>query len=262
MTIALTTGSVPPGTIARWARSSWGADAGAMQMPTISRDTLDEVEVTVSNVESGGNLVELRETQLRDLIDRTRALKQHRPALPLPPLTPIRPSRHDEGVIALRHPVHALADLLTMKERSGLPWERIAFCCTGDGSSGITESLMLAGTALGMDVRISAPARFWPAEDVIARAHHLAASTRAGLMITPNLARGAEGAHFLVDVPFDRRQVTTTITETSVLANRPPAIRPLAEEQSVNRLWVLEAVLADWLAEPGSTWSHAAELDA
>ena len=216
----------------------------------------------MSNGEAFGSLVELRGTQLRDLLDRTRSLKQHGPALPLPPVAPMRPRRSDEGVIALRHPVHALADLLTMKERSGLPWEQIAFCCSGDGSSAVTESLMLAGTALGMDVRVSAPARFWPAEEAIARAHHLAASTRAGLVITPNHARGAEGAHFLVDVPFDQRQVTTTIAETAALANRPPAFRPLAEEQSVNRLWVLEAVLADWLAAPGSPWSRSAGLHA
>jgi hypothetical protein len=228
-------------------------------MSTISSDVLDDVEVRMSEVENFGSVVQLRGTQLRDLLDRTRSLKQHTPALPLPPVTPIRPSRSEEEVIALRHPVHALADLLTMKERSALPWEQIAFCCTGDGSSTVTESLMLAGTALGMDVRIAAPARFSPAEDVVGRAHHLAASTRAGLLITANSARGAQGVHFLVGVPFDQRQVTTTITETAALAHRPPTFRPLAEEQAVNRLWVLEAVLADWLAQPDPTWSQAAQ---
>ena len=231
-------------------------------MRTLSRDAMDDAEAVVSNLEVFGSVVELSRAQLRDLIDRTRTLKRHQPVLPLPPVPPIRLGRSDEEVIALRHPVQVLADLLTMRERAGLPWEHLAFCCTGDGSSAVTESLMLAGTALGMDVRITAPARFWPAEDVVARAHRLAASSRAGLVITANNARGADGAHFIVGVPFDQRQVTTTISETAALAYRPPPFRPLAEEQAVNRLWVLEAVLADWLSAPGSTWSRSAELDA
>jgi hypothetical protein len=226
-------------------------------MHTISREALHEREVTLTALDAFDSPVNLSRSGLAALLDRARNLKQHQPGLTLPPAASGRAIEVQDPVIALRHPVHVLADLLTMSERAALPLERIAFCCTGDGSSAIVQSLMLAGTALGMDVRIAAPARHWPADAAVATAHQLAAASQAGLLITANNARGAEGAHFLVAAPYGQRAAVTTLTETAALAGRPPTLRPLSEEQEVNRLWVLDAVLADWLAAPGSTWSRA-----
>jgi len=194
--------------------------------------------------------VQLSAMQVKALIDRARRLKSQQFGVARPPGAATRPGRADHEVITLRHPVPVLADLITMSEGAGLPLHHIAFCCTGDASSPLAQSLMFAGTALGMDVRLAAPAKFWPTDGAIARAHHLAAANRAGLLITTSSLRAAANAHFLVTVPF-RGQATTTVTEAAALAGRPPALRPLSEEQSMNGLWVLEAVLAGWLGAPG-----------
>lgn len=225
-------------------------------MPTTVGDAVDGCELVMSGLDAFDSAVELTRVQLRDLLNRAGTMKHPGAGWALP-VGAQDPHPVDREVIALQHPVHVLADLITMSERAGLPLERIAFCCTGDGASALTPSLMLAGTALGMDVRIAAPAKYAPAEGAVARAHHLAAASRAGLLITTNSARAAEGAHFVINVPYGRH-VSSAITETSALATRPPAPRPLTEEQDVNRLWVLEAVLADWLYGARSTWSNSA----
>lgn len=225
-------------------------------MPTTVGDAGDVCELAMSSLDAFDSAVELTRVQLRELLARAATMKHPGVGWALPAATP-GPDPIDREVIPLQHPVHVLADLITMGERAALPLEQIAFCCTGDGSSALTQSLMLAGTALGMDVRIAAPAKYSPAEGAVAKAHHLAAASRAGLLITTNNARAAEGAHFVINVPYGRH-VSTTITETSALAYGAPAPRPLSEEQEVNRLWVLEAVLADWLHGDRSTWSNSA----
>lgn len=228
-------------------------------MPTISSAAPDPCAVHMTGLDAFDSAVELKASQLSELIDRARKLKHSLPPEGPPGLLSGVPEPRVDAVLALQHPVHVLADLLAMRERSGLPWEQIAFCCTGDGSSALAQSLMLAGTALGMDVRIAAPARYWPTDGAVAKAHHLAAASRAGLLITANAVRGTDGAHFLVAVPFGPGQVASTISETARLAHRPLPVRALSEEQAANRLWVLEAVLADWLATPGWTWSRSAQ---
>lgn len=225
-------------------------------MLTISHNTV-RGRAYMTGLEAFDSPVDLTGVQLRELISRVLVLKHPSSASPVPAVKDEQEAHAGRELVALRHPVHVIADLVTMSERAALPVNEIAFCCTGDASSPLAQSLLFAGTALGMDVRIAAPAKFWPDDATVATAHHLAASNRAGLLITTNNARAAEGAHFFITVPFGRH-VSTTITETSALVSRPPATHPLSEEQDANRLWVLEAVLADWLSEAGSTWSRSA----
>lgn len=67
------------------------------------------------------------------------------------------------------------------------------------------------------------------------------------------LARTALGMGVRITAPPDQRQVMTTIAETGALVDRAPAFR--RSPRSRRRTgWVLEAVLAGWLAQPDATW--------
>ena len=55
------------------------------------------------------------------------------------------------------HPTQMLADMLTMREHSAKPFERISYCYVGDSRFNTGNSLMITGCKLGMDVRICAP---------------------------------------------------------------------------------------------------------
>lgn len=69
----------------------------------------------------------------------------------------------------LSHPCQALADLLTLLERWGrLEGRSIAY--VGDGNN-VCRSLMLAGSMVGMEVRVATPPGFEPEADVAARAN-------------------------------------------------------------------------------------------
>jgi len=69
------------------------------------------------------------------------------------------------------HPCQALADLLTLLERWGrLEGHSIAY--VGDGNN-VCRSLMLAGSMVGMEVRVATPSGFEPEADVVGRSEAL-----------------------------------------------------------------------------------------
>lgn len=224
-------------------------------MQTISHEPLQQNDVEVVKFALKTPAVDLSRTQVVDLLERARGLKHKVPGFALPPLTHAA-DRTSDGVVRLQRPVDALADLLTMSDRSGLPLEDIAFCLVGDGSSGIAESLLLAGTLLGMDVRVATSQRYWPSDFTIEKANQLAAAHQGQLMVTPSTSRGIQGADFVVATSPARRTMRTTITE---VGQDGLVGVSLAREQALNRLWVLDAVLVSWLElAPGQTWTTAA----
>jgi ornithine carbamoyltransferase len=175
-------------------------------------------------------------------------------------------------VLELRRPVHLLADLLTMVEHAHRPLERISVGYIGDGESDIARSLLLAGTMLGMDVRIGAPAAMWPADDLVETAQDLAAESGARLLITPDAGHAARGAMFVVVGAWAQGTVVTggagkaspayLVTEdflsTGDLSSRalisggtadsvsdvPRRLQPV---QATNRRRVMAAMLSGWV---------------
>ena len=95
------------------------------------------------------------------------------------------------------HPTQMLADMLTMREHSGKPFEKIAFCYLGDAQFNTGNSLMIMGCQLGMDVRICAPDERQPHPDLIATARAIAAKTGAKLMVSSDVAACVPGVDFL-----------------------------------------------------------------
>ncbi|MFD9305440.1 ornithine carbamoyltransferase [Streptomyces sp. NPDC060048] len=96
------------------------------------------------------------------------------------------------------HPTQMLADVLTMTEHCAKPLERIAFAYLGDARFNMGNSYLVTGALLGMDVRIVAPGRYWPAEPVVAAARELAAASGARITLTEDLAEGVGQADFVL----------------------------------------------------------------
>jgi ornithine carbamoyltransferase len=93
------------------------------------------------------------------------------------------------------HPCQALADLLTMREHLGeLSGRAVAYL--GDGNN-VAHSLLLAGTKMGMTVRVSTPPGFEPIPQVVHRAEEIAAETGGAVEITHDPEEAAIGAHAL-----------------------------------------------------------------
>jgi ornithine carbamoyltransferase len=95
------------------------------------------------------------------------------------------------------HPTQMLADLLTMQEASGKPFDAIAYCFMGDARSNVGRSLLVTGAIMGSDVRLCGPRELWPPEDVQAIARERAAQTGARLTLTEDPAEALPGADFV-----------------------------------------------------------------
>jgi ornithine carbamoyltransferase len=95
------------------------------------------------------------------------------------------------------HPTQMLADALTMQEHCAKPLERIAYAYLGDARFNTGNSLLVTGALLGMDVRIVAPRKLWPAQSVIDEAERAAKVSGARLTLTEDVAEGVRGADFV-----------------------------------------------------------------
>jgi ornithine carbamoyltransferase len=95
------------------------------------------------------------------------------------------------------HPTQMLADMLTMRDHTDKPLERVAYCYLGDARNNTANSLLVTGALLGMDVRIAAPKELWPSSEVQTIASKLAAGSGALISISDDVALGVKGADFV-----------------------------------------------------------------
>jgi ornithine carbamoyltransferase len=95
------------------------------------------------------------------------------------------------------HPTQMLADILTMRDHSDKPLDRVGYCYLGDARNNTANSLLVTGALLGMDVRIAAPEDLWPSADIQKIAHALAEVSGARIHICADVLGGVEGADFL-----------------------------------------------------------------
>jgi ornithine carbamoyltransferase len=94
----------------------------------------------------------------------------------------------------LLHPCQVMADLLTISERMELKEARIAF--VGDGNN-VANSLLLAASVLGLDLRVATPETHRPAGRIRSRAADLAAGSGARIRFTASPAEAVRDAHFV-----------------------------------------------------------------
>src|ERR1700712_2759980 len=93
------------------------------------------------------------------------------------------------------HPCQALADLLTIRERKGgLAGLTLAYL--GDGNN-MSHSLLLAGAAAGVRVRVASPPGYEPLAQVVGRANQLGRQTGGAAVVTHDPLEAATGADVL-----------------------------------------------------------------
>lgn len=95
------------------------------------------------------------------------------------------------------HPTQMLCDMLTMKEHSGKAYEDISFAYLGDARNNMSNSLLISGVMLGMDVRIVAPKSLWNEDRWIKEAEKIAAVTGAKITHTEDPQAGVKGVDFV-----------------------------------------------------------------
>jgi ornithine carbamoyltransferase len=95
----------------------------------------------------------------------------------------------------LAHPCQAVADLQTIREhRGGLSGLTLTY--VGDGNN-VAHSLMLAGVAAGMRVRVAAPRGYEPIQQIVRRANQIGERTGGAAVVLNDPLEGAAGADVL-----------------------------------------------------------------
>lgn len=101
------------------------------------------------------------------------------------------------GVTDEFHPTQMLADVLTMTEHCSKPLHDVAYAYVGDGRNNMANSLLLVGAKLGMDVRIGAPKRLWPADDHAKMCEEFAAESGARITISDEPVKAVKKVDFI-----------------------------------------------------------------
>ena len=95
------------------------------------------------------------------------------------------------------HPTQVLADLVTMMEHSDKPLSKVALCYCGDARFNMANSLMAGAAKMGMDFRIAAPMKFWPAGDLVDKCREIAKSTGAKILLTEDADAAVKKVDFI-----------------------------------------------------------------
>ena len=96
------------------------------------------------------------------------------------------------GLTSFDHPIEALSDLMTLRERFGT-LQGLKFAYLGDGNN-VSHSLLLACAATGVSVAFAGPEAFRPDPAVIAKAEALAAASGATIVFTEDPFEAAADA--------------------------------------------------------------------
>jgi len=97
------------------------------------------------------------------------------------------------GLTSFDHPIEALSDLMTLKERFGTI-EGVRFAYLGDGNN-VCHSLMLACAATGVSFSMAGPEAFWPDQGAVEQAKLLAAASGGDVVVTDNIEAAVSGAN-------------------------------------------------------------------
>ncbi|MBK8805475.1 MAG: ornithine carbamoyltransferase [Bacteroidales bacterium] len=95
------------------------------------------------------------------------------------------------------HPTQILADLLTMEEHCSKPLNQISFCYLGDARNNMANSLMVGAAIMGMDVRLAAPSKVQPDENLVQICKKIAEKSGAKITITDNVSIAVKNVDFL-----------------------------------------------------------------
>jgi ornithine carbamoyltransferase len=93
----------------------------------------------------------------------------------------------------LEHPCQALADFMTVEERSGGSAKGINFTYVGDGNN-VCHSLMLTAAQLGANYTVATPKNYAPKADLVAQARAIAEVTGANITLLHDPVAAVTGA--------------------------------------------------------------------
>ena len=116
------------------------------------------------------------------------------------------------------HPCQALADLQTIRERKGR-LEGVTLTYVGDGNN-MAHSLLLAGAAAGMHVRVASPPAHAPQQQAVRRAEEIAAATGGSVTVTADALAAADAADVLYT------DVWASMGQEAEAADRIPTFEP------------------------------------
>jgi ornithine carbamoyltransferase len=97
------------------------------------------------------------------------------------------------GLTDLAHPLQALADAMTLRERFGT-LEGIRLAYVGDGNN-VCHSLMRIAARFGMDFAAAIPPGYEPEDEIVASARDEAAATGGNVELTTDQREAARAAH-------------------------------------------------------------------
>ena len=89
-----------------------------------------------------------------------------------------------------------LADFMTIKEKFG-HLKGITLTYVGDGRDNVADSLLIAGSMLGVNIHIVTPKPLFTHPDVQAIAEKFAKDSGSQNMITDDIAKGVKGANVI-----------------------------------------------------------------
>ncbi len=123
------------------------------------------------------------------------------------------------GLSDLAHPVQALSDLFTIKEKKGrLDGVKLVF--VGDGSDNVLHSLLLAGAKTGMHVVVASPKELRPSEEILKAALEAARETGATIEFVEDPREAVKGA----DVVYT--DVWVSMGQESIREQKVRLLRP------------------------------------
>lgn len=94
------------------------------------------------------------------------------------------------------HPTQMIADFMTIKEKFG-KLKGLTLAYVGDGRDNVADSLLVAGTMLGVNVHIVTPKPLFTHPDVQALAKKYESQTGAHFLITDDIQKGIQGANII-----------------------------------------------------------------
>ena len=139
------------------------------------------------------------------------------------------------GLSDLAHPCQALSDLFTIYERRGAV-EGVTLAYLGDGNN-VANSLMLAGSRVGMEIRVATPSGYEPDAQVVSKARKWAREAGGKVVLDANPQSAVRGA----DVIYT--DVWTSMGQEAEREARLPLFRPYQINQELLALAKPDAVV-------------------
>jgi ornithine carbamoyltransferase len=138
------------------------------------------------------------------------------------------------GLTDLSHPLQALADAMTLRERFGR-LEGLRFAYVGDGNN-VCHSLLRIAGRFGMQFAVATPAGYEPLSDVVATATEDARSTGGEIVVVTDPREAVRGAAAVYT------DVWTSMGQEETRARRLRDLEPYRVDESLLSLADEEAV--------------------